>query len=160
MNIPTITTEVPTKFDTFVARSTEIDGRTYSASATEFSDHGEPVSRISLNVHQRDRLWALPSENSPYADHAFGIHGNVVSGTVSIDIGDVSIYLPVGREADVLAALEAAIVEQARQAEADEDTTVVHLTGEEALPVLVYRTEDMTDEQAEAISDFVVEVSA
>ena len=128
---PTISTEVPTKFDTFVARTTEIDGRTYSASATEFNDLDEPVSRISLNVHQRDRQWALPSENSPYADHAFGIHGNVVTGLVCIDIGDVSVWLPAGREADVLAALEAAIAEQARQADAGTEDTVVHLTGAE-----------------------------
>ena len=50
---PTITTEVPTKFDTFVARTTEIDGRTFSAHATEYNDHGEPVERIMLNVHHR-----------------------------------------------------------------------------------------------------------
>ena len=131
MRTPTITAEVPTKFDTFVARSTEIDGRTYSATATEFNDLDEPVSRISLNVHQRQWQWALPSENSPYADHAFGIHGNVVTGSVSIDIGDVSIWLPLGREADVLAALEAAIAEQARQADAGTEDTVVHLTGAE-----------------------------
>ncbi len=146
---PTITTEVPTKFDTFVARTTEIDGRTFSAHATEYNDHGEPVERIMLNVHHR---YSFPDNGS--------VHANVVTGQVSIDIGDLTVWLPVGREADVVAALEAAIVEQARQAEAGEDTTEVHITGEAALPVLVYRTEDMTDEQAEAISNFVVEVSA
>ena len=146
---PTITTEVPTKFDTFVARTTEIDGRTFSAHATEYNDHGEPVERIMLNVHHR---YSFPDNGS--------VHANVVTGQVSIDIGDLTVWLPVGREADVVAALEAAIVEQARQADADEDTTEVYITGEAALPVLVYRTEDMTDEQAEAITDFVVEVSA
>ena len=146
---PTISTEVPTKFDTFVARSTEIDGRTYSATATEFNDHGEPVERIMLNVH-----------HAGYFPDNGKVHANVVAGQVAVDIGDLSVWIPVGREAEVVAALEAGIAEQQRQAEADEDTTVVHLTGEAALPVLVYRTEDMTDEQAEAISDFVVEVSA
>ncbi len=147
--IPTITAEVPTKFDTFVARSTEIDGRTFSATATEFSDHGKPVERIMLNVHHRHSF-----------PEAGDIHANVVTGQVSIDIGDLTVWLPLGREADVVTSLQAAIVEQARQADADEDTTEVYITGEAALPVLVYRTEDMTDEQAEAITDFVVEVSA
>ena len=131
MRIPTISTEVPTKFDTFVARSTEIDGRTYSATATEFNDLDEPVHRISLNVHQRDRQWALPSENSPYADHAFGIHGNVVSGLVCIDIGDLSVWLPEGHEHRVLDALLAALTEQKRQADAGTEDTVVNLTGAE-----------------------------
>ena len=117
---PTITAEVPTKFDTFVARTTEIDGRTYNASAVEFSDHDKPVERIMLNVHHRH---SFPETGD--------IHCNVVTGQVSIDIGDLCVWLPLGREADVLAALEAAIVEQARQAEADEDTTVVHITGVE-----------------------------
>jgi hypothetical protein len=112
-----------------VARTTEIDGRTYSANATEFNDHGEPVSRISLTVHQRDRQWALPAENSPYADHAFGIHGNVVNSLVCIDIGDLSVWLPEGHEHRVLDALSAAITEQARQAKAGTEDTVVHLTG-------------------------------
>jgi hypothetical protein len=129
MRTPTITAAVPRKFDTFTSRTTEVDGRTFTASATEFSDHGEATNRISLNVHQRERLWALPEENSPYVGHAFGIHANVVDGSVSIDIGDVSVWLPVGREADVLAALEAAIVEQARQADAGTEETVVFLTG-------------------------------
>ena len=117
---PTITTEVPTKFDTFVARSTEIDGRTYSAQATEFSDHGKPVDRIMLNVHHR---YSFPDNGS--------VHANVVTGQVSIDIGDLTVWLPLGREADVVTSLQAAIVEQARQADADEDTTVVYIKGEE-----------------------------
>ncbi len=131
MRIPTITADVPTEFDHHWSRQTSVSGRTYNASATEFGDPAEPASRISLTVHQRDGLWALPSENSPYADHAFGIHTNVINGDVSIDIGDVSIWLPVGREADVLAALEAAIVEQARQADAGTEETVVSITGDD-----------------------------
>jgi len=149
MSIPTITTETPTKFDTFVARSTEVRGRTFHAQATEFNDHGEPVERIMLNIH-----------HAGYFPDNGKVHANVVAGQVAIDIGDLSVWLPVGREAEVVASIQAAIVEQARQAEAGEDTTEVYITGEAALPVLVYRTEDMTDEQAEAISDFVVEVSA
>jgi hypothetical protein len=131
MRTPTITADVPTKFDTFTSRTTSIDGRTFTASATEFSDHGEATNRIALNVHQRERLWALPEENSPYADHAFGIHGNVVNGDVSIDIGDVSIWLPAGHEHRVLDALLAALTEQKRQADAGTEETVVFLTGTE-----------------------------
>jgi hypothetical protein len=119
MNTPTITTETPTKFDTFVARTTEIDGRTFSASATEYNDPGQPVDRIMLNVHHAGYF----SDNGK-------VHANVVSGQVNIDIGDLSVWIPVGREADVVAALEAGIVEQARQAEADE-VCVVSITGDD-----------------------------
>ena len=131
MRTPTITSDVPNKFDNHWSRTTTVEGRTYNAYATEFGDPGEPTSRISLHVHQRDRVWALPEENSPYADHAFGIHGNVVSGTVSIDIGDVSVYLPAGHEHRVLDALLAALTEQKRQADAGTEETVVFLTGTE-----------------------------
>jgi hypothetical protein len=120
MNTPTITAEVPTKFDTFVAQTITIDGRTFSASATQYNDPGQPVDRIMLNV---DHEGYFPDNGK--------VHASVVSGQVNIDVGDLSVWLPVGREADVVAALEAAIVEQARQADADEDTTVVFIKGEE-----------------------------
>ena len=119
MNTPTITTETPTKFDTFVARSTEVRGRTFHAQATEYNDPGQPVDRIMLNVH-----------HAGYFPDNGKVHANVVSGQVNIDIGDFSVWIPVGREADVVAALEAGIVEQARQAEADE-VCVVSITGDD-----------------------------
>jgi|TARA_B110001454_G_scaffold67598_1_gene65838 hypothetical protein len=128
MRIPTITADVPTEFPgSHWSRHTNVDGRTYRAAATEFGDLNGPCDRISLTIHPRGE-WALPEENRPFADHAFGIHGNVVSGTVSIDIGDVSVYLPEGHEQRVLNALLAALAEQARQADAGEDTCVVNLT--------------------------------
>lgn len=116
---PNITTEVPRKCDNFVARTTEIVGRTFFATATEFSDPYKPVDRISLNVHHD----AFPDDGAVY--------GNVVDGLVNIDIGDLSVWLPAGREADVVAALEEAIMEQARQAKAGMNPTAVHLTGVE-----------------------------
>lgn len=131
MSIPTITAEVAIKFDSHWSRTTEVAGRTYNAYATEFGHHGEATSRISLTVHQRDRQWALPEENSPYADHAFRIHTNVVSGSVSIDIGDLTIYLPEGRETEVAEAVLAAVAEVARQADAGTEVCVVSITGDD-----------------------------
>jgi hypothetical protein len=131
MRIPTITADVPTEFDHHWSRQTSVSGRTYNAAATEFGAPGEATNRIALTVHQRDRLWALPSENSPYADNAFGISACVVSGSVSISIGDVSIYLPEGRETEVADALLAAIAEQARQADAGTEVCVVSITGDD-----------------------------
>ena len=129
--IPNITTEVPIKSDRHWSRTTEIHGRTYNANATEFGDPGEPTNRIGLTVHQRDRQWALPEENSPYADRAFRIHTNVVSGSVSLDIGDLTIYLPEGRETEVAEAVLAAVAEVSRQADAGTEVCVVSITGDD-----------------------------
>ena len=131
MRIPTITATVPTQFDTFWSGHTNVDGRTFTADNTEFGAPGEATNRIALTVHQKDREWGLPAENQPFADHAFRVRATVVSGKVAIDIGDVTVYLPVGQEQAVVDALTAAITEQARQAKAGEDICVVNLTGTE-----------------------------
>jgi hypothetical protein len=131
MRTPTITATVTTEFPgSHWSRHTDVAGRTYRAHATEFGDLGEPCNRINLTIHPRGE-WALPPENQPFADHAFGIHGNVVDGIVSIDIGDVSVDLPEGHEHRVLDALLAALTEQKRQADAGTEETVVNLTGAE-----------------------------
>ena len=119
--IPTITAEVPTKFDTFVARTTEIDGRTFSAHATEFNDHGQPVvERIMLNIHHSNTWERAEARNRK-------VHCNVVCSQVSIDIGDLCVWLPEGTEVALLEALTLAIAEQARQAETGTDDTVVQI---------------------------------
>ena len=116
-----ITTETPRKFDNFVARTTEIDGRTFSAHATEFNDHGQPVvERIMLNIHHSN-TWQRAEERNRK------VHCNVVCSQVSIDIGDLTVWVPEGTEVALLEALTLAIAEQARQAKADEDTTVVQI---------------------------------
>ena len=117
---PTISTETPRKFDNFVARSTEIDGRTFSATATEFNDHGQPVERISLNIHHSNTWERAAARNRK-------VHCNVVCSQVSIDIGDLCVWLPEGTEVALLEALTLAIAEQARQAETGTDDTVVQI---------------------------------
>ena len=116
---PSITTEVARKHDTFTVRTTDLRGRTFSADASEFSDHGEPVERIMLSVHHEGY----------YPDDTRPPHANVVSGLVSIDIGDLTVWLPKGCELAVAGALDAAIREQARQNDAGTEETVVFLTG-------------------------------
>lgn len=113
-----VTAEVLRVHDTFTSRHTRIDGRTFAARAVEFADIGGPTKRISLDVHPR-------TEDDP------SVGTCLISGKVSIDIGDLSVWLPEGYEAEVAAALNAAIEEQARQAEAGTLEPVVSMTGDD-----------------------------
>jgi hypothetical protein len=113
-----ITAKLPRSHDTFVSRTTNIDGRTFRANAVEFWTSGEPTKRISLDVHPR-------TDDDP------SVGTCLISGKVSIDIGDLSVWLPEGYEAEVAAALNAAIEEQARQAEAGTLEPVVSMTGDD-----------------------------
>jgi hypothetical protein len=111
-----VTADLPRKHDTFTARSTKIDGKTFTARAVEFSDIGGPVKRITLRVHPHN-------EGDPDID------ANLTNGSVALNIGDLAVWLPEGYEAEVVAALTAAIEEQARQAEAGTNVCVVAMTG-------------------------------
>ena len=121
MSIPTITVKTANDHDTFWARTTEIRGRTFQADATEFGDTGEPTERISLNVHHHNNTWGRAEERSRK------VHCNVVCSQVSIDIGDLCVWVPEGTEVALLEALTLAIAEQARQAETGTDDTVVQI---------------------------------
>ena len=117
MRTPNISADVPTKHDTFTARHTNVDGRTFGLTATEFNDNGKPCDRIMVNVHHAS---CFPEGGD--------VHTDVVNGQVVIEIGDLCIYLPVGREVDLVTALVAGIAERDRQAEAGENTCVVQIT--------------------------------
>ena len=117
---PSITAEVPTNHDGhggFTTRHTNVSGRTFRINLTEFNDAGQPVDRIMVNVHHGGRF---PEGGE--------VHTNVVNGQVAIEIGDLCVYLPVGREVDLVNALVAGIAERDRQAEAGETTCVVEIT--------------------------------
>jgi hypothetical protein len=117
MSTPSITADVPRKHDDFTARHTNVDGRTFNLTATEFNDNGRPVDRIMVNVHHQSQF-----------PEGGAVHTDVVNGQVVIEIGDLSVYLPVGREVDLVTALVAGIAERDRQAEAGENTCVVQIT--------------------------------
>jgi hypothetical protein len=117
MRTPNISADVPTKHDTFTARHTNVDGRTFGLTATEFNDNGKPCDRIMVNVH-----------HAGHFPEGGDVHTDVVNGQVVIEIGDLSVYLPVGREVDLVTALVAGIAERDRQAEAGEDICVVSIT--------------------------------
>ena len=88
-----------------VARTTDIRGRSFRAYAVEFSERYEPVERITLNIHP----------DSPLPDDV-EVESGVVSGQVYIGLDEVTLFVPEGREHALLAALSAAIAEQARHA--------------------------------------------
>ena len=122
MTNPSITAEVPTNHDShggYTTRRTDVTGRTFRINLTEFNDTGQPVDRIMVNVHHDGRF-----------PEGGDVHTNVVNGQVCIDIGDLCVYLPLGREVDLVNALVAGIAEQTRQAEAGETTCVVQITGD------------------------------
>ena len=117
MRPPNISAHVPTKHDTITARHTNVDGRTFSINCTEFSDHGSPCDRIMVNVH-----------HDGYFPEGGAVHTDVVNGQVVIELGDLCVYLPRGREVDLVTALVAGIAERDRQTEAGENTCVVQIT--------------------------------
>jgi len=119
MPVPSITAEVPRKHDTFSARHTNVHGRTMTINCTEFNDHGQPVDRILVSVHHQSQF---PEGGE--------VHANVVNGQVAIDIGDLCVYIPVGREVDLVNALVAGIAERDRQVDAGENICVVSITGD------------------------------
>jgi hypothetical protein len=121
MRTPNISADVPTKHDTFTARHTNVDGRTFGLTATEFNDNGKPCDRIMVNVHHDGYF---PEDGEPGS----AVHTDVVNGQVVIEIGDLCVYLPRGREVDLVTALVAGIAERDRQAEAGENTCVVQIT--------------------------------
>ena len=130
--IPNIVTETARDHDHFWARSTDLQGRDWTGTATEFGDKGKACERISLSIHPRYSEWpATPAPTTGLAK----VHANVVNDSVCIDIGSVSIWLPAGHEVAVFNALGAAIAELDMQREAgtETDCCVVNLTGNSVL---------------------------
>ena len=114
-----INADVPRKHDDFDARTTTLRGRTFHAQAVEFNDHGEPVERIMVNIH-----------HDGYFPEGGDVSTCIVNGQVVIDLADLSIYVPVGREDDLISALMVGLAERDRQVAADENTCVTGITGD------------------------------
>ena len=139
--IPNIVTETARDHDHFWARSTDLQGRSWTGTATEFGDKGKACERISLSIHPRYSEWP----EAPVPTTVRGkIHANVVNGSVCIDIGELSIWLPAGHEVAVFNALGAAIAELDMQRKAGTSTNccVVNLTGNVVLADDGWRRED------------------
>ena len=126
---PNIIASTPRDHGTFWCRSTELHGVDWHANATEFGDPGAEPHRLTLSIHPK--TWEWPATPVEVTSGIAPIHGNVVNGTVSIDIGSVSITIPTGHEHTVLRALIASITELTAQKAAGTDNTccVVNLTG-------------------------------
>ena len=141
MDIPNNVTETPRDHGHFWCRSTDVTGRDFTACATEFGDKGEECERISLTIHPRYSMWP----DSPATKSGLNtIHANVVNNSISVDVGEVSIWLPAGHEQAVMDALGAAIAELDMQREAGtaEGACVVNLTGNVVLADAGWRRED------------------
>ena len=119
MTTPSISAEVPRNHDTFSARHTNVHGRTMVINLTEYMDHGKPCDRIMVNVH-----------HDGYFPEDGEVTTAVVNRQVVVDLADLSIYIPVGREDDLISALMVGLAERDRQVDAGEDTCVVGITGD------------------------------
>ena len=138
---PYIGSETARDHDHFWARSTDLQGRSWTGTATEFGDKGKACERISLSIHPRYSEWP----EAPVPTTGLGkIHANVVNGSVCIDIGEVSNWRPAGHEVAVFNALGAAIAELDMQREAgtETDCCVGNLTGNSVLADDGWRRED------------------
>jgi len=109
---PSISAEVPKQFSDFTARNTELRGNDFDAHATEFTNATSHRDRMTLSI------------NFPTRDGLPAIFGAVTNGSISIDIGDVTVWVPRGSEQALTDALAAAVEEQNR----DTGECVVFLT--------------------------------